>query len=117
MTLFGAFSYFIPYTYSVVPVYETQACWRFFKNSSPFLRVDPTCFMATANKITFISTNFFELMLLIILLYKIRDIKDELNIKIELNILIILWLLFSMLYFITNNIYDAKESEDDPINQ
>lgn len=73
--------------------------------------------MINANKITFISVNFIELMLLIIILYNIKDIKDELNIKVELNLLIILWLMFSMIYFITNNVFDAEEYYDDPVNK
>lgn len=72
--------------------------------------------MATANKITFICVNFVELMLLIVMLYKIKDIKDELNIKVELNFLIILWLLFSMIYFISNNVFDAQETYEDPMD-
>lgn len=45
------------------------------------------------------------------MLYKIKNIKDELNIKIEINILVILWLIFSMIYFVTNTIYDKQKHD------
>lgn len=62
--------------------------------------------MIQINKCSFVIFNFAELVVLLYMLVKIKNIKDELNIKVEINILILLWLIFSIIYFVTNTIYD-----------
>jgi hypothetical protein len=57
------------------------------------------CNIYIANFCSFIVINWIEILILIIVCYKIIDIKDEINIKKELVIIIIVWTGFSLFYF------------------
>jgi hypothetical protein len=52
------------------------------------------------NLCIFIFVNWSQTLALIFLLYKIRNVKDELNLKNELRLIILIWLAFSLCYFI-----------------
>ena len=53
------------------------------------------------NKYSFVILNWLELIILVFMIYKIRNVKDELNIKSELIWIMAFWILFSFGYFIT----------------
>ena len=58
------------------------------------------CDLLLTNGIVFIMSNWLELIALGYMIYKIKDIKDELNIKNELVVISIVWFFFSMFYII-----------------
>ena len=52
-------------------------------------------------------------MILIYLLYAIRNVKDELNLKTELIYVIIIWVVFSLGYFMTLVITNVNNKKAD----
>ena len=52
-------------------------------------------------------------MILIYLLYAIRNVKDELNLKTELIYVIIIWVVFSLGYFLTLVITNVNRKNPD----
>lgn len=79
-------------------------CLDYYKTSSyviPNLGNDNNEGILNANIISFITMNWLELLILVIMIFKIRNIKDELNIKNELIIIMGLWIFFSLGYFAT----------------
>lgn len=54
-----------------------------------------------ANIISFIVLNWAEQMSLVYMLFKIRNIKDELNIRNEMCFIIVLYLVVQFVYFLT----------------
>jgi len=51
------------------------------------------------NLVIFFFVNWLQTLILVLLLYSIRNVKDELNLKKELSIVIAMWLVFSLSYF------------------
>jgi hypothetical protein len=49
-------------------------------------------------------------MILVILMWNIRNVKDELNLKRELYIVIFIWVAFSLSYFIALQVDIAEPS-------
>ena len=82
MLIFGIVGFFIPYVYTVVPVYETDQCWHWLRTFSEgiFEYEDIKCTLVEINKLAFIFWNWLELILLIGLYMLIDSIKDEMNI-------------------------------------
>lgn len=60
--------------------------------------------MQFANSIVFIIFNWVEIGGFAIAFWLIRNIKNELNIKVEVQTILICWTLFSTFYF-SSNIY------------
>lgn len=80
-TFIGLASFFFPWLYSMVPVYETQKCFDYYKNSDHiFPQLHDNSLVIKINIIAFISFNWLELLIMIIMIFKIRNAKDELSI-------------------------------------
>jgi hypothetical protein len=62
--------------------------------------VNDYCLLELVNAIDFVFLNWIELVLMVIMIHKIKDIKDELNIKNELVVVASVWFIFSLLYII-----------------
>jgi hypothetical protein len=56
------------------------------------------CLLHAANYMTYTVWNFIQLLILIILTYLIKDIKEELSIRNELVAITICWTFFSIVY-------------------
>lgn len=83
-----------PYLYMLVPVYETQQCFAYYELN------EDKCFIIETNQCMFFFVNWLQTLILVLLLFKIRNVKDELNLKNELSIIIAIWLSFSLSYFL-----------------
>lgn len=59
----------------------------------------------------FILLNWLELLALIYMAYKIKDIKDELSITYELILISAVWFFFSLLYVIGHYFDNPDEPE------
>ena len=57
----------------------------------------------------YIGLNNFELLLLVIICFKIRNVKDELSIHQELLWIVGFWILCSFLYFLAFNLFYCSE--------
>ena len=57
--------------------------------------------MTEFNISLFFFVNWIQTVILMYLLYAIRNVKDELNLKTELIYVIIIWVFFSLGYFLT----------------
>lgn len=57
--------------------------------------------MKEVNDFSFTTLNFLELLVLVFMVYLIKDIKDELSIRNELIVITIIWFLFSIIYALT----------------
>ena len=57
------------------------------------------CSIYLSNFSSFVIINWLQILVLVYLCYKIIDIKDEINIKRELVIIIVVWISFSLFYF------------------
>ena len=58
--------------------------------------------MITANLINFVFVNWALVVGYVLIYWKIRNIRNELNIKKEIAIIMVAWVIFSMIYFILN---------------
>ena len=98
-------SFMSPQIYTIIPVYETQTCWNYFQSHESFTDiVDPQkkCGMQEANSIIFVFLNWMEIIGFAFLFWMVRNIKNELNVKIELQTILIFWTFFSIIYFSLN---------------
>ena len=91
----GILALISPYIYMLVPVYETVQCYEYYNLDNTM------CYIIESNLCIFFIVNWAQTLVLVLLLYKIRNVKDELNLKKELSIIIALWLIFSLSYFLT----------------
>ncbi len=78
----------------LVPIYETKQCFNYYN-----LREPSDCFIIVTNISIFFIVNWAQTLTLVMLMWKIRNVKDELNLKKELYLVIGIWLVFSLLYF------------------
>lgn len=92
--LLGVLALASPLIYMIVPVYETYQCYEYYNLDST------KCYILEANLCIFYFINWSQTLILVLLLYKIRNVKDELNLKNELFIIIGIWLFFSLFYFL-----------------
>jgi hypothetical protein len=58
-----------------------------------------TCGMRLTNSLMFILLNWIEIIGFALLFWIIRKIKNELNVKREVQIVLIFWSVFSIIYF------------------
>jgi hypothetical protein len=63
--------------------------------------------MREINDISFTSLNFLELLVLVCMIYLIKDIKDELSIRNELFAVTVLWVVFSIIYAMSYRGYES----------
>lgn len=91
-------------------------CWNHFLGDN--FKQELPCSMKTINEFSFVIVNYLELLGFLIIWWLIRNIRNDLNIKMEVTVAIIFWALFSMIYFIlsivlkltdTNKTIDSKE--------
>ena len=67
--------------------------------------------MTDFNVSLFFLVNWMQTVTLIYLLYAIRNVKDELNLKTELIYVIIIWVIFSLSYFTALFISGASDAK------
>ena len=71
--------------------------------------------MQEANSIIFVFLNWLEILGFALLFWMVRNIKNELNVKRELETILIFWTFFSILYFSMNvflqNVEPAEETK------
>eukprot|EP00347_Sterkiella_histriomuscorum_P018057 403346954 len=105
LIILSLISFLVPYIYTIIPVYDTDTCWTYFIQQEKIKNIPETpCQMQTANLIVFVVLNWFEIAGYAIAFWMVRNIKNELNIKVEIYFIIIFWTLFSIFYF-SMNIY------------
>eukprot|EP00347_Sterkiella_histriomuscorum_P018536 403345140 len=115
--LLGVIAAFIPYAYMLIPVYETQQCLSYYRSdfiqNQIHITMGPVtlCVVKTINNCVFVLINWLQTLSLILLFFRLRNIKDELNIRIELRAILFVWILFSLLYFTTLQIEQAFDNE------
>jgi hypothetical protein len=106
----GIFALISPYLYMLIPVYETYQCYDYYGLNSE------QCFIIETNLCVFFSVNWAQTLILVLLLYTIRNVKDELNLKKELTVIIGIWLVFSLLYFLSLQIEISHNGmQNDPV--
>ena len=98
-SIIGGIALVVPYAYMFIPVYETGPCWSYYRRNIPWFDIDNSCFVKTINFSMFVFMNWFLIVVLLYLYHQIRNIKDELNIKFELRLIINIWIVFSISYF------------------
>ena len=77
-------SFIIPYLYTIVPVYESQSCWDYFSNTALIIDLQTIpCGMKLTNSILFVIINWAEIVAFALLFWYVRNIKNELNVKLE----------------------------------
>jgi len=69
------------------------------------------CGMKLTNALMFIILNWIEIIGFALLFWLIRKIKNELNVKREIQIVLLLWSVFSIIYF-SMQIASEKLPED-----
>lgn len=95
----------IPYVYTIVPVYQSETCWNSFikvqnkSNNLKFTIDSIPCGMKLTNSIMFVVLNWAEVAGFALLFWLIRGIKNELNVKREVQVVLLCWGLFSVIYF------------------
>ena len=99
ISVIGISSFFIPEIYAIVPVYETQQCLSYFTNS-PFIEIPCDSIVFTMNVYSYLLLNWMELLLLVLVCFKIRNVKDELSIIKELLWIAGFWIICSFFYFL-----------------
>lgn len=91
--ILGLMALVTKFMYMLVPIYETKQCYQYYNLD------DDYCYIIEVNVSVFFIVNWLQTLILVILLFKIRNVKDELNLKNELSVIIMIWLLFSLSYF------------------
>lgn len=106
ITAIGMSAFFYPYIYAFVPVYETDQCVGHFGKRIESWVID-------VNGFSYLIINWLELLLLVLICFKIRNVKDELSIIKELLWISGSWIICSFVYFLMFNLktdqnYDLK---------
>jgi hypothetical protein len=99
-------SFIFPWIYTLIPVYESITCWAYFAEG-PFNFVNQNCAMYIINNLSFILLSWSEIFGFGLLYWLIRDIRNELNMKREVQAILIFWTFFSLLYFILNLVNES----------
>ena len=94
----------IPYVYTIVPVYQSETCWNSFITEPTSNHLQLTidyipCGMKLTNSIMFVVLNWSEVGGFALLFWLVRNIKNELNVKREVQVVLLCWGLFSVIYF------------------
>lgn len=97
------FSFLSPYIYMVIPVYDTQTCWNYFNAQESVGNIPHTpCWMQVFNSFAFIVLNWLEIVGYAYAFWLVRNIRNELNIKREIQAILFFWTAFSITYFLLN---------------
>jgi len=108
---FSILAFLVPYVFTVVPVLESQSCWSYFTIKSSMHMDSIPCGMKLTNALMFIILNWIEIIGFALLFWLIRNIKNELNVKREIQIVLLFWSVFSIIYF-SMQIASEKLSQD-----
>ena len=99
-TLISVLATFFPYPQAVVPVHESQYCICYFlgkKGSRSFLIFDvetddmDALILKVINVIMFFGLNWMFLLMIILSVYHVRHIRDRLEIRREMTLIVIFW--------------------------
>lgn len=101
MTVISLLAFTIPYVYTIVPVYQSDTCWNQFTEPGSFhITIDSVpCPLKLVNSLIFVILNWGEVVGFAGLFWMVRNIKNELNVKREVQVVLILWGVFSIIYF------------------
>jgi hypothetical protein len=103
LSVLGFSAFFLPYLYAIVPVYETQQCKNFYidpENNIVYPKLDKDSIVFTLNIYSYLLFNWLELLLMVLICFKIRNVKDELSIHRELLWIVGFWIMCSFCYFL-----------------
>jgi len=97
-TIFGIICMFNPYTLIVLPVSFSGSCWNYFGKQDHY---DYSfCQFNNINVTIYVLFRALELFLILLMMFKIRNVKEEMNIKNELMVIFGIILIFSFSYAI-----------------
>ena len=102
MTVFSLLGIFSPYVYTLMPVYQSGSCWTHFFQQGLVPPNENHCLLLHINIYVFIVVNWVFLSSLVLIYWKIRNIRNELNIKKEILFVMFAWGFFSLLYYSLN---------------
>lgn len=104
---------FFPYIQAMVPVHESDTCiclffyrdshykgHRYFPIMSNFGSDANMTALSVINATTFYSVNWFFLMFNIVAIYRIRKMKDRLDIRLEMTWAVALWSMFDFFQYV-----------------
>lgn len=122
---YGILTLLVLEMYTVMPVYETSDCqnfyWNFLRSNNEQLSEFKNAhyMIWQTNIVFFILLNCVEISALFLIAWFIRNIKDELSIKLELFYIIAGWATFSTIYIgiVSSNITFKDELIDQGINE
>lgn len=101
MSILSLLAFTVPYIYTIVPVYQSETCWQQFADKGSFhVHLDTVpCPLKLVNSLIFVILNWGEVVGFAALFWMIRNIKNELNVKREVQAVLVLWGIFSIIYF------------------
>lgn len=88
-----------------MPVSYSGSCWEYFHESSGFEY--SYCRLNSINAAIYVITRGCEVAAILVMMYKIRNVKEELNIKNELMTIFAITILFSFTYAIPLGFHPA----------
>ena len=107
--LISVLATFFPYPQAVVPVHESQYCICYFlgkKGSRTFLLFDvetsdvDVIILKVINVIMFFGLNWLFLLMIILSVYHVRHIRDRLEIRREMTLIVVFWSFCCLLQYI-----------------
>ena len=110
---FAGLSMFYPYVYAFMPAHESTFCVCSFYHQIWLHNQDPNsghtykflndksdyAVLESINSASFYIVNWFALIAIVVMIYRIRHATDETLIKRECFIIVIVWVFFSILQF------------------
>jgi hypothetical protein len=104
---FSILAFMIPYIYMFVPVDQSESCWNAFLIHPTLAKVGGVgmtldsipCALKLTNSIIFVLLNWGEVIGFALLFWLVRNIKNELNVKTEVQAVLLFWTVFSIIYF------------------
>lgn len=105
ITVIGMSTFYYPNIYAIVPVYETDQCQSYFQSYTV------PAWIYDMNIYSYLVINWCELLFLVLICFKIRNVKDELSIITELLWISGSWIICSFFYFLMFN-FKASAQED-----
>ena len=97
----GLVSLFNPFLFALVPAHESGICLcniQSSRNEITLLNI-PVLVLLGINTFMFYCVNFFFLLFVVLMLYKIRHIKDKLETRYEMGYLVAFWTFFCCIQY------------------
>lgn len=91
-TTMGIIGCFFKQLYAFIPVYENLQCSYYYETLENWIY--------TTNIYSYLFLNWTELLILVIICFIIRNVKDELSIISELLLISGFWIISSFIYFL-----------------